>query len=90
MPVRADVVDPNEIRAGEGAEEADGPVLEVPDRSEAPDFTLPRARFRAGTREFLVGRDERTPPDNMVLFLMLDELRFRMLAGLRGGAPRQD
>ena len=93
VPICAEPVDLSEIRAGDEAVEADGPVLEVPDRSEdfyILDLAHARVRYHAGMREFLVAHDHRTPPDTMVLFMMLAELRLRMLSGLGYSVPRSD
>ena len=86
VPIRA-VVTPEELRAENGGQEATPPELVLPEVTHFPDPAPVRARYRVGTRVFWIEPGGRVP-DQMVLFLWLDELRLRLL-GLRFGAPRR-
>ena len=86
VPIRA-VVTPEELRAEDGGPEATPPELVLPEVTHIPGPVPGRTRYVVGTREFLVEPGGRVP-DQMVLFLLLNELRLRLL-GLSFGAPRR-
>jgi hypothetical protein len=89
IPVRADIVRTDKIRTDEAVEGNDDPILNIPERLETPE--RPGAPDPAHARVRLVRlRTDTTPNNNMVLAMLLDELRLRLWAGLEAGAFRLD